>query len=85
MSMLEPFLVKKSLFEARQGGLATCRIPGIVVITQGTVLAYCEGRKSAQGDWGAIDILLRRSVDGGHIWSAPRQPPRPQRWGGVVA
>jgi sialidase-1 len=83
--MLEPFLVKKSLFEARQGGLATCRIPGIVVITQGTVLAYREARKSSRGDWGAIDVLLRRSVDGGYTWSAPRQPPWPQRRGGVAA
>jgi len=34
------------------------------------VLAYCEARKSDKGDWGTIDILLRRSTDGGKTWGA---------------
>ena len=36
------------------------------------MLAYCEARKSDRGDWGPIDILLRRSTDGGKTWDAPR-------------
>ena len=58
MDIDEPLFDKKCLFEAREGGYATYRIPGIVVTARGTVLAYCEGRKHDQGDWGTIDIFL---------------------------
>ncbi|UCC63358.1 MAG: exo-alpha-sialidase [Anaerolineae bacterium] len=68
MDIKEPLFDKTSLFEARQGGYATYRIPGIVVTARGTVLAYCEGRKHDKDDWGAIDILMRRSTDGGCTW-----------------
>ena len=39
---------------------------------KGTLLAFCEGRKSGRGDSGNIDLLLRRSGDGGKTWS-PQQ------------
>ena len=58
---------KTLLFEAGEDGYAVFRIPGIVVTTKGTLLAYCVGRK-APGDWADIDIHLRRSTDGGKTW-----------------
>jgi Neuraminidase (sialidase) len=64
----EPFLQKTDLFVAGTAGYATYRIPGIVVTSRGTLLAYCEARKSLQGDWGTIDIMMRRSLDGGKTW-----------------
>ena len=48
------------------------RIPGIVVTAKGTVLAYAEARKSDRGDWNTIDIVMRRSTDGGRTWSPSR-------------
>ena len=65
-------VVKTDLFEAGQDGYSLYRIPGIVVTGNGTVLAYCEARKSDRGDWGPIDVLMRRSLDGGKSW-LPRQ------------
>lgn len=65
----EPLLEKIDLFTADTDGYALYRIPGIVVTKKGTVLAYCEARKSTKGDWGTIDIMLRRSTDGGKTWS----------------
>jgi sialidase-1 len=34
------------------------------------VLAYCEARKT-NSDWATIDILMRRSTDGGKTWGEP--------------
>ena len=71
-SAAEPFLDKVDLFEAGKDGYALYRIPGIVVTKKGTVLAYCEARKNAGGDWGHIDLLFRRSSDGGKTWEPRR-------------
>jgi hypothetical protein len=46
----EPLLEKVDVFTARTGGYASYRIPGIVVTGKGTLLAYCEARKSNKGD-----------------------------------
>jgi sialidase-1 len=63
---------KTAIFTAGEEGYKLYRIPGLVVTSRGTLLAYCEARKSDRGDWGPIDILLRRSTDGGKTWQ-PRQ------------
>ena len=73
----EPELVKVDLFTANEGGYPLYRIPGIVVTAKGSLLAYCEARKNAKGDWGHIDILVRRSTDGGAAWSSPLKMPLP--------
>src|SRR3954465_9169268 len=70
---------KTDLFEANTGGYAHYRIPGLVVTKRGTLLAYCEARKSTKGDWGAIDVLMRRSTDGGTTWGPPRQVVSPPK------
>src|SRR5882672_7619606 len=59
-----------AVFTARANGYHTCRIPAIVVTTNGTVLAFCEGRKNSRSDTGDIDLLVKRSTDGGRTWSA---------------
>jgi sialidase-1 len=64
----QPLLEKIDLFEAGKGDYAMYRIPGIVVTAKGTALAYCEARKTGGSDWGTIDIMLRRSTDGGKTW-----------------
>ena len=46
------------------------RIPGLLVTTRGTLLAVCEAR-DALNDWSRMDILLRRSTDGGETFSGP--------------
>lgn len=60
-----------TLFKSREGGYHTYRIPGLVVSADRTVLAFCEARKNSSADYGQIDILLRRSLDGGETWAEP--------------
>lgn len=55
-------------FVSGQGGYHTYRIPAIVRSTNGTVLAFCEGRKNSSSDAGDIDIVLRRSTNNGATW-----------------
>jgi sialidase-1 len=60
------------LFISGQGGYHTYRIPALLATARGTLLAFCEGRRHSRSDSGEIDILLRRSADGGESWSAPQ-------------
>lgn len=50
------------------GGYDTYRIPAAITSREGTVLAFAEGRRGGAGDTGAIDVVLRRSADGGCTW-----------------
>ncbi|MGW5475545.1 sialidase family protein [Streptomyces sp. NPDC004008] len=55
-------------YKAGQGGYHTYRIPAVVVTGKGTVLAFAEGRRGSAADSGDIDVVLRRSQDGGCTW-----------------
>jgi len=68
-----PLHERLDLFEANTGGYGLYRIPGIVVTKAGTVLAYAEAREAGRGDWNTIDIVLRRSTDGGRTFSPFRK------------
>ncbi|HUT33155.1 MAG TPA: sialidase family protein [Planctomycetota bacterium] len=56
------------VFLSGQDGCHTYRIPALVVSKKGTLLAFCEGRRKGRGDAGDIDIVLKRSTDGGKTW-----------------
>lgn len=56
------------LYVSGSEGYHTYRIPALLVSKKGTVLAFCEGRKSGRSDTGDIDMLVRRSEDGGITW-----------------
>jgi sialidase-1 len=57
------------VFIGGEGGYHTYRIPAIVRAHSGALLAFCEGRKNSASDYGDIDLLLRRSLDGGQTWT----------------
>jgi sialidase-1 len=56
------------VFTSGTEGYHTYRIPGIVATNEGTLLAFCEGRKTSRRDHGDLDLVLRRSDDGGKTW-----------------
>jgi sialidase-1 len=57
------------LFVSGENGYGRYRIPSLYVTPKQTVLAFCEGRVKPAGLTGDIDIVLRRSTDGGRTWS----------------
>jgi len=67
LSFAEP--EQTPIFMSGTKGYDTYRIPALAVTNEGTVLAFCEGRKSGRGDAGNIDMLYRRSTDNGATWS----------------
>ena len=60
---------KTVVYASGEAGYHTYRIPAIVVTKQGTLLAFCEGRKSGRGDHGDLDLLVKHSIDNGKSWS----------------
>jgi sialidase-1 len=68
-----PEFTQQVLFRADQeSGYACFRIPAIVRTTDGTLLAFAEGRVRNCGDAADIDIVLKRSTDGGRTWGPLR-------------
>lgn len=56
------------VFVSGEGGYHTYRIPSTILAPDGSLLAFCEGRKAGRGDSGDIDLVLKRSDDGGRTW-----------------
>ncbi len=63
------FLLQRDVFVGGRNGYHTYRIPALVLTNNHTLLAFCEGRKTGAGDTGDIDLLVKRSTDGGKTWS----------------
>ena len=61
--------MKTHVYTSGQDGYHTYRIPALLVTKAGTLLAFCEGRRTGRGDHGDLDLLVKRSEDGGETWS----------------
>jgi len=59
---------KSDVFVSGEGGYHTYRIPAVIQAANGSLLAFCEGRRNSGGDSGDIDLLQKRSTDGGRTW-----------------
>ena len=57
-----------AVFVSGTDGYHTFRIPSVIVTQKGTLLAVCEGRKTSRRDHGDLDLVLKRSTDGGKTW-----------------
>jgi len=61
-------LTQTTVFQKGDDGYHTYRIPSLLVSQKGTLLAFCEGRKTGSGDHGNLDLVLKRSSDMGKSW-----------------
>ena len=68
------FNVHSYPFLPRDNGSRVYRIPAMIVADDGSIVVACDKRYNSHTDIGAghvIDIVVRRSTDGGKTWSAP--------------
>src|SRR5215211_1856708 len=62
------YVDEQVIYQNGDAGYACFRIPAVARGTDGTLLAFAEGRIADCGDDGDIDLVLRRSFDGGTTW-----------------
>jgi sialidase-1 len=59
---------KIPVFVAGSEGHKSYRIPALIRLPDGQLLAFAEGRVHGEDDFGDINIVLKRSKDGGKSW-----------------
>jgi sialidase-1 len=80
-----PSIASTDVFAERTAGYFAYRIPALETAPDGSILAFAEARKYNLDDPGFgeqdIDLVLRRSEDGGRTWSPMRVIEDPgERW-----
>lgn len=58
------------VFQSGQDGYASYRIPAIIRLPDGDLLAFAEGRVNGAADFGNVKIVMKKSKDNGKTWSA---------------
>lgn len=61
-------LAAQIVFSKGECGYDTFRIPALLQTPGGDLLAFAEARKDGAGDSGNIDLVVKRSGDGGATW-----------------
>jgi sialidase-1 len=59
------------LFRSGQLNYHTFRIPSLISLPNNIIIAFVEGRKNNQEDQGDIQLIMRKSIDGGQNWELP--------------
>ncbi|HNT49561.1 MAG TPA: sialidase family protein [Cyclobacteriaceae bacterium] len=59
-----------AVFVSGNEGHKSYRIPAIIDLPNGDLLAFAEGRVHGSGDYGDVNIVLKRSSDKGKTWTA---------------
>ena len=68
----EIILARTLLFQPGDYNSAHYRIPAIITAQDGVLVAVCDKRKTSENDLPSdIDIVCKRSTDGGRTWSEP--------------
>ena len=80
-----PLFEQVDVFESGRDGYFAYRIPAIETAPDGSQLAFAEARKYHLNDHGFdkqdIDLVMKRSTDGGRSWSAMKVIEDPgERW-----
>lgn len=60
----------KEVFRSGTEGHKSYRIPAVICLPDGQLLAFAEGRVNGSNDFGDINIVLKRSRDKGNTWGS---------------
>ena len=63
------FAQQSVVYKSGTEGHKSYRIPAIVSLKNGSLLAFAEGRVNNSGDFGDIDLVVKTSSDEGRSWS----------------
>lgn len=63
-------ITKTVVFNSGSDGINSYRIPSLVTTKNGSLLLFCEARKTAWRDKSPTDLAVKRSTDNGVTWSA---------------
>jgi sialidase-1 len=73
------------VFVSRQDGFFGYRIPAIVTASDGSMVAFAEGRKNSMSDPGfakqEVSLVTKRSTNNGATWSAMKIIETPDKFG----
>jgi sialidase-1 len=58
------------VFKGGQEGHAIYRIPAIIGLPNGELLAFAEGRVNGSDDFGDVNLVMKRSKDQGKSWAS---------------
>jgi len=58
------------VFQGGKEGHAIYRIPAIISLPNGDLLAFAEGRVNGSDDYGDVNLVMKRSADQGKTWSS---------------
>lgn len=61
---------KITVYKSGTEGFKNFRIPAIISLPNGDLLAFCEGRVKGAADFGDVNIVMKRSRDNGVTWSS---------------
>lgn len=61
-------IIETVVYENGEDGYQCYRIPAIVKAPNGDLLAFAEARRKDCGDFGDVDMVLKRSSDNGKSW-----------------
>jgi sialidase-1 len=64
-----PYHNTQVIFDGGTNNYHSYRIPSIVKTNNGTLVAFAEGRRWNNSDWGDINLVYKRSTDNGNTWS----------------
>lgn len=66
----EKYHTYKKIFNGNSEGYHSYRIPALIMAKKGRMVAFAEGRKNNNRDFGDIDVVYKYSDDNGENWSA---------------